>query len=83
MQCACAILSPADCPDVQYFPTLSHKRQDFRKKVFESQIRFFLFSLQLLSAGFVNLRETERDKIKKVKLSSCKGLLLLSDFNET
>ena len=32
MQCACAILSYVACPSLQYFPTLSHKRYDFRKK---------------------------------------------------
>ena len=30
MQCACAILSPVTCPDLQHFSTLSHKRHDFR-----------------------------------------------------
>jgi hypothetical protein len=29
------ILSSEACPAVQYFPTLSHKRQDFRKTVIE------------------------------------------------
>jgi hypothetical protein len=29
MQCACAILPSVDCPTVQYFSTLSHKKHDF------------------------------------------------------
>jgi len=32
MQCACVILSSVGYPTVQYFPTLSYKQHDFRKK---------------------------------------------------
>jgi len=32
MQCTCAILSPVARPAIQYFSSLFHKRQDFRKK---------------------------------------------------
>jgi hypothetical protein len=38
---------------------LSHKRQDFRKKVI-----VFRFSLQILSETFLILRRTERNMIK-------------------
>jgi len=37
MQCACAILSSVDCPAIQSFSTLSHKRYDCR----EIKIEFF------------------------------------------
>jgi len=36
-QCACAILSSVPCPTLQYFPTLSHKRHNFRKKSYWTQ----------------------------------------------
>jgi len=32
MHCACVVLSSVTCPVQQYFYTLSHKRNDFRKK---------------------------------------------------
>jgi len=65
MQCACAILSSVACLAVQYFPTLSHKRHDFRgKKIIEHKIVFW-FSLQFLSKTFLILRRNERDTINK------------------
>ena len=54
-----------DCPAVQYFSTLFHKRHDFRKKVLNMKC-VFLFSLQLLSETFLILRRIERAVIKNI-----------------
>jgi hypothetical protein len=43
MERACAILSAA-CLVTPYISTLSHKRQDFRKKVAEYKMFIFTFS---------------------------------------
>ena len=74
MQCACAILLSWPCPPLQYFPTLSHKRDDFPKKKgkllhIECVIRF---DLQNLSEIFLILKRREREMIKNVCWSSCK-----------
>jgi hypothetical protein len=48
MQCACAILSSVTCSGLQYFPTLSHKRHDFREKVTEHEMCFdFIYNICL------------------------------------
>ena len=49
MQCACAIVASVAWPTMQYFPTLSHKRHDFRKiKVVEHKMCFdFLYNFYL------------------------------------
>jgi hypothetical protein len=49
MQRACAILPTVACPALQYFATLSHKRQVFRgKKAAEHKMCFdFLYKLGL------------------------------------
>jgi len=45
MQCACAILSYVACPTLQYFSTLSDKRNDFRKQnVIEHQMCTLILS---------------------------------------
>jgi len=38
------LLSSVDCPALLYFPKLSHKQQDFRKKVIEPKTRVLIFS---------------------------------------
>ena len=53
------------------FPTLSHKRHDFRKQVTEHKMCVLIFSANL-SQTFLILRRNERDMIKNLYLSSCK-----------
>jgi hypothetical protein len=55
------ILSSVASPAIQNFPTLSHKRQDFRKKKLRNKKYVFLFSLQLLSETFLILSGIQRD----------------------
>ena len=72
MQCACAILSSAACPALQYFSALSHKQHDFRKKkIIEFNLCVLLLSTNL-SHKFLILRITEWDVIENVYWSSCK-----------
>jgi len=65
MQCACAILSSAACPALQYFSTLSHKQQDFREKKLLN-LKYVLLLSTKLSHKFLILRRTERDVIENV-----------------
>jgi len=58
------ILSPMVCPAVQYFPTLSHTRHDFRKAVIERKM-CVLISSTIMPETFLILR-TERDKTTSV-----------------
>jgi hypothetical protein len=37
-------MSSVACPATPYFPTLSHKRHDFRKKVIENKASVLIFS---------------------------------------
>ena len=58
------MLSSAACPALQYFPTFSHKRDDFRKKkVTEEKMRVLIFSVTLFET-FLILRRNERDMIE-------------------
>ena len=66
-----------------YFSTLSHKRQDLKKKKFFNIKCVFPVSLQLLSQAFLILRRTEQNMIKIVYWSSCEVPLFLYNFNKT
>ena len=82
MQCACAILSPVACPALQNFSTLSHKRHDIRKKLFNIKC-MTLFSLHLLSEIFPILGRNERFRIRNCIVLHVKCPLFFSDFDET
>jgi len=53
MPCACAILPSVDCPALQYFSTLSHKRHDIRKNVIENEMCVLIFSTILSEIFFI------------------------------
>jgi hypothetical protein len=78
MQCACTILLSVTCPALPCFPTLSHKRQGFRK-----QGVYHKMCVSSLSTTFVRtfliLRGTERDMIKNAYWSACKTPSILLD----
>ena len=73
------ILSSVACLAVQYFPTLYHKRHDFRKQFLNIKL-CFVFSLQILSDTFLILRRIQRDMITNVFWSSCNVPVVLSDI---
>ena len=43
MQCVCAVLLSVACFALQYFPTLCHKRHDFRNNVLEHKMCVLIF----------------------------------------
>jgi hypothetical protein len=55
------ILTSVDCPALQYFSILTHKRHDFRKKKVIKYV--FWFPLQLLSETFTIFRKIERGMV--------------------
>jgi len=65
-------------PILQYFSTLSHKRDDFRKSFLNTK-RVLSFSLKPLSETFLILRRIERD-IKNEYESSRKVPAILTTF---
>jgi hypothetical protein len=67
------------CGFPPYFPSLSHKRQDFRKNVTEYKMRVFIFSTILFGTVLI-LRRIKRDIVKNMKTSSCKVPVILVGF---
>jgi len=81
------MLPSVDCLALQYFPTLSHKRNDFRRKVIEHKMCVSSF-LKLLSGTFLILWRNERDMIKNAYWSSntrysCQILMKLEFSGQT
>jgi hypothetical protein len=76
------ILSSVTCLVLQYFPTLSHKRRDFREKVIEHKMCVFIFSASV-SEAFLIITKTELSIVMSYIRLLVKHRLVLSDFNET
>ena len=78
--CMCrVILFYVACLALPYFPTLSHKRHDLQKKVFEHTTCVLILSTTL-SETFLILRRIQRDIIVNVLRSSCKVPVILVRF---
>ena len=73
------ILSSLSCPAVSCLSALSHKRQDFRKKLLNIKYAYWL-SLQILSEIFPLLWRNQRYIIINVHRSSCKVLVIFVRF---
>ena len=82
MQCACAILSSVACPALQYFSTLSHRLQNFRKKkkITEYEIWVLIFSTSFVG-NISHSRQKRAICSKNVYFSSCKVTFILSPLN--
>jgi len=79
MQCAFTITSPVTCPSLQYFSTLSHKRHDFPEKFIEHKMCILILATNLCDI-FLILRRTDRNMIKNMYWSLCKGPVILGRF---
>jgi hypothetical protein len=73
------ILSSVACLAVLYFSTLSHKRNDIRKKLLNIKCVFWL-SLQILSVTFVIPARIQRDYTINVHRTLYKVPLCLTDI---
>ena len=82
MQHTCVILSAASLAP-QYFPSLSNKWHDFRKKVIEHKMCALIFSANLLET-FLSPRRIQRHIV--INCHKCLHVtyqLFLSDFHKT
>jgi hypothetical protein len=73
------LLSCVACPALPYFSILSHKRQDFRKKLYNIKLRADISTS--LSETFLITRRIQRAIIINVRRPSYK-VLFLSHINE-
>jgi len=71
-------MSSVACPAVQYFSTLSQKRQDFRKKKL-LYLKYVLIFSTNFPETFLTLSRIQRD-IPNVHQSSCKVPVILIGF---
>jgi hypothetical protein len=82
MQCVCAILSSVACSAVQYFSTLSHKRNDFRENNAEHTKRVLIFSTTFTAT--ISHSKNNSGRYYHMYIGLCvKCPLVLTDFNET
>jgi len=86
MKCASDILSPAACPTLQYFSTLAHKWQDFRKKkksYWTQKTRVLIFSTTFIWNISHSKKNWARCDKKVYNGLQIKYQLFLSYFNKT